>query len=369
MATRSSRRGASRRGALLIIVTGLAALLLSLALTFLSTMRSDGERTRAIVRDTQARIMLSAAICYVLETSRLGWGDQETQGWNDVRNHAVGPIPIDADPEAGDPRAPTNRVWTSGEWPAPGTSMRAAMAVWERAPAAVRAGPRNPIAVGPGLPLQDDADENRILVAGLHGDYGSYRSLGDAWRVGSYDRPDPAAVVDPRVDPLAFRAGDAKPRPGTSNLAWFRVYRESAGDHDGDRVPYYDVLDLNAGRGADWNGAADIAYPPNASVFVVTCGAGASLGFRDWDEVLASDAGGTFLDDSAYFAEIRGAETVLWYRIEWSAQTGDYGPKGRRMNWSTPFDGSPIWDQIFSMPSQGGSIRWVQRLDREPPAW
>ncbi|MBA3686010.1 MAG: hypothetical protein H0W72_12345 [Planctomycetes bacterium] len=358
-----------RRGALLIIVTGMAALLLSLAMAFLSTMRSDGDRTRWVARDTQARMMLNAAICYVLESSRLGWGDQETQGWNDLRNHAVGPIPIDRDPGVGDPRQPTHRVWTVGQWPAPGTSMRAAMAVWERSPSAVRPGPRNPILVGPGLPLQDDADERRILVAGLHGDSGSYRSLSDVWRIASYDRPDPAAVVDPRTDPADFRSGDGRPRLGTSNLAWFRMYRESAADHDGDRSPYYDVLDLNGGRGTAADGTTGVAYPPNASVFLITCGAGASQGFRDWADVVAAGATASFLDDPSYFSDIRSEESVLWYRIEWSAQTGDYGPKGRRQNQGWPYGGDEIWDQFFTMPSQGGSIRWVQRLDQEPPQW
>lgn len=55
--------------------------------------------------------------------------------------------------------------------------------------------------------------------------------------------------------------------------------------------------------------------------------------------------------------------------IEWSAQTGDYGPKGRRQNSGWPYGGDEIWDQFFTMPSQGGSIRWVQRLDKEPPQW
>ncbi|MBA3683811.1 MAG: hypothetical protein H0W72_00985 [Planctomycetes bacterium] len=365
---------AARRGALLIIVTGLATLLLALSLAFLATMRSDGDRTREIVRDTQARIMLNAAISYVLETSRIGWGDSETQGWNDIRNHAVGPIPLNRNPEAGSLTQPSNAVWAASpsSWPAPGTAMRTAMAVWTRPPVAVRAGSRNPIRIGPGLPIQDDVDETRILLAGLHGDVGSYRSVSEVWRAGSYDRPDPEAVVDPRISAAAaaqFVAGDQRPRAGTAGRSWFRVYRETAADHNGDRDPYYDVINLNGGRGIDANGA-DRPYPPNASVFVVTCGAGATLGFRRWTEVVAAGAQQSFLNQQTYFDQLRGTEIILWYRIEWSPQAGDYGPMGRRKAYPRPNHSYfPIWNQISAMPSQAGSILWTQRLDREPPAW
>ncbi|MBA3683808.1 MAG: hypothetical protein H0W72_00970 [Planctomycetes bacterium] len=363
-----------RRGSLLIIVTGMAALLLALSLAFLATMRGDGDRTRKIMSDTQARMMLNAAISYVLETARIGWGAHETQGWNDVRNHAVGPIPLDRNPEAGSLTQPTYAVWAAApsEWPAPGTAMRAALSVWSRPPAAVRAGPRNPIHIGPGLPLQDDVSPDSIRTAGLHGDVGSYRSVSEVWRMGSYDHPDPEAIVDPRASAAAavqFAAGDSRPRAGTSARAWFRIYRESAADHDGDGTPYYDVLDLNGGSGVDYQGN-ERPYPPNASVFVVTCGSGATLGFRRWSEVVAAGADLTFMGDQSYFEELRSAETVLWYRIEWSPLTGDYGPMGRRKGYPLPNQGwFPIWNQISAIPSQAGSILWTQRLDREPPAW
>ncbi len=333
-------RPTSRHGALLIIVTGLATLLLALALAFLATMRSDGDRTRDIVNDTQARMMLNAAISYVLETSRIGWGDHETQGWNDIRNHAVGPIPLNRDPEVGPPNQPTYAVWAArpNRWPAPGTKMRADVSVWTRPPAAVRSGPRNPIRIGPGLPVQDDVDENRILIAGLHGGSGSYRSVSEVWRAGSYDRPDPEAVVDPRAGAAAaaqFNLGDQRPRAGTAGRAWFRIYRETAADHDGVGGPFYDVVNLNGGHGIDRNGN-DVGYPDNASVFLVTCGAGATLGFRDWSDVQLAGAESAFLNDAVYFQQLRSAETLLWYRIEWSPLTGDYGPMGRRKGYPVP---------------------------------
>jgi hypothetical protein len=366
-----------RDGAVLIIVTGLSALLLSLALAFLASMRSEASHVRAVARDTQARIMLNAAMCYVMETSRLGWGDHETQGWNDIRNHAVGPIRIDRDPTLGDPRMPTHRVWTSGTWPAPGTAMRGSMHAWTRPPSAVRAGVRNPIRVGPGLSLQDDpGNGNAVAIVGLHGDYGSYTSMDQIWRYASFDEFDPAPVVD--ATSSGFTLGEPRPRSGTENRAWFRVYREAESDHhDGDRVPYYDVVNLNGGRGTDLDGTHNVAYPPNASVFLATCGCGATQGFRTWSEVVAAGATAMFLGDASYFAELRSDETILWYRFEWSPYTGDYGPKGRRMNELGPYSGSSIFWQgwgvwygwIVATPSQGGSISWIQRLDIAPPEW
>nr|MBA3846327.1 hypothetical protein [Planctomycetota bacterium] len=43
-----------RRGSVLVIVTGISALMLSLALGFLVRMRSDAEESAAMIRETQA---------------------------------------------------------------------------------------------------------------------------------------------------------------------------------------------------------------------------------------------------------------------------------------------------------------------------
>ncbi len=97
----------ARRGAVLILVAGIAALLISISLAFLTRMRSDAEETVLTMRETQARLMLSAACNYILEASRLGWetppppglvppdappsAHQEAFGWIDVRDGKVGP--------------------------------------------------------------------------------------------------------------------------------------------------------------------------------------------------------------------------------------------------------------------------------------
>src|SRR4051812_49619291 len=86
-----------RRGSILIVVSGLSAILAVLAFGFLTRMRMDGEESSAMVAETQARIMLYAALSYVQEGSRLGWDDpatpehEEAYGWVDVRDGRVGP--------------------------------------------------------------------------------------------------------------------------------------------------------------------------------------------------------------------------------------------------------------------------------------
>jgi hypothetical protein len=91
----------SRSGTIIIIVAGICALLASLTLAFLVRMRSDAEEMQALVRETQARVMLMAACNYLQEASRIGWapansnqtGDENTEtfGWIDVRDNTIGP--------------------------------------------------------------------------------------------------------------------------------------------------------------------------------------------------------------------------------------------------------------------------------------
>jgi hypothetical protein len=375
---------APRRGALLIIVTGIAALLLSLAVAFLTVMRADSRQTMAVLQDAQARATLLAGMSYILESSRIGWGDQETLGWNDIRSHATGPIPITGDPWAGLPTEPDDRVWSAGNWPAPGTVMRAPLYVWTRAPYAVRGGPRNPVRVWPdaaSLPsgggiYDDPGNSDAVVLSNHEGQNGSYAMVGDVWRLGSLRAPDPQAVVDPQVDRTAWQQGDSTPMSGTQHLAWFRIYRETPEDHDGDGIPYFDVLNCNGGTSPVTDGAIR-PNPPNASIFIITCGAGASLGFRDWADVQAAGEESAFGNDPDQFTFVRATETILWYRIEWSPFVGDNAGKGSRQGNSDGLSGMPLNSDravgsstaVYSTPSFFGSIRWMQRLDREPPVW
>jgi len=343
-----------RSGALLIVATGLSAMMLGLALAFVMNMRNEAGRSDGLTQDVRCRLMLHAAKCYLLESSRLGWGAQETMGWNDVRTHAIGPIPIDRDPIA------ANALWSAGTWPAPGSVVRCPIQRLTRPPFAVHPGPRNTFSDPKGqtsIGALDDALFNKHPVERV-----------------IYADPEPIVPVGDPSFATGFAAGDRTPVPGSEFQSWFRVYRETASDHDGDGSPFYDVINLNGGDPIE-GGAA--ARPANASVFLVTAGAGASLGFRDWAEVVA--AGKTAIFDSAgEFDRIRAAEAIRWYRLEWSPYHNMGSGKGLRAN-SQHTDinnlvsisgySSNNGDAFYSVPYPFGHIRWVQRLDQEPPTW
>jgi hypothetical protein len=258
-----------RRGSLLIIVSGFTALLAALALAFISRMRADASDMAWVVRETQARIMLVSACNYIQEASRLGWDDPSTPeheegfGWIDVRDGKLGPKPI-ATGTDDDSRFPIGR------------SARFPLYVMTRPPFAIQ--PQmvyNPLRT----PFSDEpVDESNpqygmpFLVA-----------------------PDPQPVVDNGWSPsnqgatvspsnwATFAAGNRNPVMGTSQQAWFRVYR---------------------------NGPAD---------FVVTCGGAGTLGFRDWAEVTAAGEGDRFANDPEVFYSQEALEVRLWYRVQWSA--------------------------------------------------
>src|SRR5476651_1933059 len=89
-----TRHQHARRGAVLILVAGVAGLMVALSVAFLTRMRSDAEENMLIVREAQARIMLTAACSYIQEASRLGYDQgnhEEAYGWIDVRNGKLGP--------------------------------------------------------------------------------------------------------------------------------------------------------------------------------------------------------------------------------------------------------------------------------------
>jgi hypothetical protein len=108
-------------------------------------MRSDSQQTRVLVADAQARLMLHAAMMYVQEGSRIGWGE-ESFGWTDVRDGSLGPRPprlsggsADIPPPAwwnyGSTYAPSPddsqlpMPKSSRRWPCPGSTVRCPMAV------------------------------------------------------------------------------------------------------------------------------------------------------------------------------------------------------------------------------------------------
>ncbi len=435
-----------QQGSMLVVIAGLCTILLALSVTFLTRMRSDSEESILLIQDAQARIMLTAALQYLQESSRLGWrapsktgsdpwGDgspgYEGFGWTDVRDGGVGPRgPRYHDPTpaaASGPRQgklPTPTWWTGGPyptdsdgnafnpftyaeaalpsadvrvWPCPGSAMRADVYLQKRPPCAVRmnkvANPfyaRGDEASTPAYqalldgPYDQDLAKHRAQHDGgvrdpVTGAY-SMGTVGNAWlpfmkqwRTEGIGALDPQPVSDTWSD---FRAGDQAPRPSSTNLAWFRIYRELPSDHDNDGTPWFDRVPLQ-GHG----------------VFVIACGAGASLGYRFWSvsdpgfsralEAQTAQESGLFVDE-AMFRQIRESERILWYRAEWTAMQGGganavehYGTSVSGM-WSGQANNSGgghnqrSWADVpldNRRVSFFGAIKWIQRLEKDPLRW
>lgn len=417
-----------RRGAVLIIVVGLAAMLVTLALAYLARARADANETAAVLADAQARIMLHAALMYVQEGSRLGWSSAareivpvsgagwrenaafdalgqrgadaigaavsdaggEAYGWTDVRNGWLGPIgPRHIYGGAG--AIPTPRWWSSyrplpedtqlgaAVWPMPGAVLRVTMDVPEVPPYAVgldtTPNPFFPMEMSVyGTPAWDTTwnnkwylDTNTQVWANL---WNNPQMLGHLHPQPVMDRWDAAGAQD-------FQTGTrADPTSATSPLvylertrqrAWFRIYREKLGDHDGDGAPYFDRVRISERT------AAGTHANKNWSVFVITAGAGSTMGYRSWAEVLAAGAEAIFGGDERFFEELRRTEAIQWWRVEWTAITGGFNASDLyEANWYSgdvnetqrrSMVKSQRWD--FSR-SFGGNFKWVQRLD--PPA-
>ncbi len=328
-----------RRGTILIVVSGLCAVMASLAIVFMTRMRGDAEESTIIIAEAQARIMLMAACDYVLEGSRLGWDvaphdpadpHQEGFGWLDVRDGSAGP-----NDQAG------TRLWSPAlvedgdgdraadrpAWPAPGSVARCPMPVLQRPPYAIqRTAAHNPVELDQlsadfALPYLLDPDPQPASPNGWPG----------------------------AIDPAGFAthvAGDPRLRPASAGLAWFRCRRE------------------------------------RESEFVVTAGAGASLGFRDWDEVVGMRATAQFPDRAA-FDDLVARERRCWYRIAWSAAVGapDYHWLDNEMpghpmdhhylhplNYMQASPGRSVRSEIRT-PNLAGTIRWIERLVGPPAQW
>jgi hypothetical protein len=284
----------NRRGTILILVSGIAALLATLSLAFLARMRSDAEAGAELMQEVQSRLMLTAALQYVAEASRLGWQSgsppREAFGWCDVRTGLAGPCDQDGMPLFAGDR-------TTGIGPAfpavDGRAARCPMFVHHRPPYAVS--PRavlNPVPREPTRPWAE-------LI--------------------SYAKPFPEPA-----DPARFALDDPRPEPGTDSRAWFRVRR--------------------VGKGAEHR----------LATFVITCGAGATRGYRDWAEVVADGAVAVFGDSDA-FAELRRGESIQWYETEWTSAVG-----GNTMYYAqaNPTAGGGAHRDTYVLNKLGSPERW-----------
>ncbi len=310
-------RSASRRGSVLVVVAGLCALLSAMTLAFVMRMRADGEDANRMSQDIQARVMLSAALMYVQETGRIGWGG-ETFGWRDVRDGMAGPRGLDGDWTpmlTGRIRDDGRAVVGTGVFPAiAGRAARNPMYVMRRPPCAIM----STIAPNP-IPLVDPQDTAALSLP--------------------WDKLVNYAVADPRPvagDPLSFRAGDPAPLQAAGIASWFRVLRTGA------------------------------------ATFVITCGAGASGGFRDWDEVIATPGAVDIFGTREDFAAIRAAEAVRWYEAEWTdLVTGNNFLHGHYARHNTRYFGTPTVsaEETPNMRQFAGTFTFIANLPGEPPDW
>ena len=342
-----------RSGTILIIVAGVSALMASFALAFLMHARSDIEEVSATMHDAQARIMLTAACSYISEASRLGWDPVtslraprttskehvEGHGWIDVRDGSMGPrtvtAPItqaqrDGNPHPLDPTVASDPNAQGALHFPVGVPRRFPMHVWERPPYAIR----------------QQVNYNPVDYAGT--DQGrSYLR---------YPDPQPALPSNRRQDPqnpagnasewAEWVAGDNRPRQDSTAQAWFRILRE-----------------------------------PTGAVFTVTCGAGGTWGYRDWNtEVIPDGATALFNNDPELFKSLQTQEIRLWYRVEWNAATTSIDMNYLREHHEHKWGVSTMTYQggggsnngysgQFMAPNMGGTIQWIQRLRHEPAVW
>jgi hypothetical protein len=479
------RRSRARLGTVLLVAVGLAAVLATLAVTLILRMRGDARESSAVLAVAQNRIMLSAALAYLQESSRLGWdgvsgtvgATGDTFGWTDLRDGALGPRgarpgTVNADGANLDP-TPVNTVptwWTklygpSGttgvtrsyqpyfssadesnagvfpapsvrRWPLPGSVVRCDMPVWQIPPYAIKpiyaANPiRPPVPYG-------DATWNATWTAtnGINGTW-----LPDIFNAnqGALGMLDPQPVQDTWATSVT---GDATLRPLTRAVAWFRVYRELLSDHDNNTANDvdYQVLAGKAATGiscdtvAMYDPSDTSSKPPlrNYSVFIITCGAGPSRGYRFWSllpndprralEPVTAQESGLFASEWM-FTMARQEDVVTWFRVEHTAAALSNSTEWLRgtvpnTNWSAsdPYPWMLTINNINQVPgfagsghhdksgpsaamaeqraalfqngqqtvpssnqsarlnmaihvSQGGGFRWIQRLAQEPIKW
>lgn len=387
-----------RHGTILIIVAAISALLASLCLVFLVRMRSDADETESLMQMAQAKIMLAAACSYVQEASRLGWdanypyygtasgssvphanpvtlpngtgvlmpaggpavpptpatlpGHQETYGWVDVRDGSIGPNyrPPSANPvgtlystyRAYDdtPQLRDGHGWKRPYWPAMGSVAICPMYVMQRPPFATQlTAVYNPINTDPssalfGYPYIQYPDPMPAVANG--------------WPQAATSGTISTTLYDDKVNGATrtdFVHGDPTPRQQTTGKSWFRVYRDGP------------------------------------QTFVITCGAGGTLGWKDWAEV--TNIGGPvaqaqFGNDPNTFMALAQNEVRIWYRIEWSAAVMEltyhnlqHGPAWMQEHYMLwPANASHTWGvgnrtQTWAK-NPVGTIRWIERLQTQP---
>ena len=361
-----TKKAGSRDGTILIIVAGVAALLAMMSLAFLSRVRSDVAEMQIIAREAQARIMLTAACQYIQEASRIGWDfstsangqNYEAFGWIDVRDGTLGPR-ISAHPSAISPGSRSFTMGTKGEPKDPKERPSDTQGVGEKN-FPINVPVRFPmyVMIRPPFAISKRATHNPVdLNAPDKGrSYLRYPDPMPALDNGSWKRTpaNPAGTISnsTRSD---WIKGDINPVQETNGKSWFRLVRE-----------------------------------PSGAIFTVTCGAGPTMGYKDWAEVLANNSQDEFYNSPGYFEELATQEVRLWYRVEWSPATTatdmpsveNGSEESFRMSPPNSTGGNPV--QVYTntagrltqnysgqlmAPNMGGTIQWIQRLRKEPDIW
>ncbi len=385
-----------RTGTILIIVAGVSALLASLAITFLSRMRNDVQESQQMMQEAQARIMLSAACCYIMEASRLGYDTTveevgsgratenksfhlEGHGWIDVRDGTVGPK-VDAQPattrdifflDAQSATTPSgNSLYTyrpnwgtqsdtrrsssgySNDYFPIGSSLRVDMYRKKIPPYAIRldAAP-NPINPENGVPYLSRPDPMPLL---------NVNAVNWKWNQAS------SSTTEKAFD--EFKRGDPTPVANSINMSWFRLHRCGPSHPDKNYRVY------------------------NAATFVVTVGVGGTNGFRSFgNDPLLSDEENELckqlFQSEDIFNAIQANELRQWYLVEWSPAVGGqlvFNLAGDLGGVGTDGDGELFQNTSYAQRPQnrsrynsaqgklksfGGTIRFVQRLKEEPKQW
>jgi hypothetical protein len=323
----------------LIVVAAMSALLATTALAFLIRQRSSAEESILFEQNVQARVMLIAACTYIQEASRIGYDDgkdpfhREAFGWIDVREldstgaPVMGPNCRGASPSIVVPLFDATPREVSGNngqsvdrpsWPALFSVARCPMYVMAQPPYAVQL----TAAYNPIVSDQSSPAFGRPYLR----------------------NPDPMPVVaNPMSSPTArneYLTGNPSPRSNSTGMSWFRVYRD----------------------GMD--------------TFVITCGAGGSLGYNNWNEVIGSRDQAQFNNDSGFFYDLLNQEVRLWYRVQWSAAVATPEVHNIKNAWvdsssqdyyiSFPMDVSQSIRSQSHCKNMGGTFRYIERLHIPP---
>lgn len=376
-------RTSHRRGSLLIVVVGVTALLAVTSTAVLLRVQSDGRSNQIVVQDAQARLALTAALHFLNESSRLGWHrTEEAYGWVDIRDGEPGP------------RTKSVTSLPESSWPALGSTFRGDLFAWRRPPYAIEQDP-----APAGVVYVPDRSE---MVEFLGRDTApDWAGMDDIWEEATREvRTNFLMTPNPAVDTWEeFRDGDTVPRGESLGRGWFRIYRETSAESEDDGFL-------------------------KGSTFVITVGAGGTRGFRDFTE----DGASSYFPSAAVFNALRRSERRMWYRVQWMPQVGGTLDAGwRHLPWPASGDtvgrrwgrggGSSGWlsaqpgdrrdmlaigdqwmtnlmtnqdpgsgysdmrtgqhgsnDRLLEPDyhinvQQGGSIVWIQRLEREPDKW